>query len=109
MIELQSTNDGIILHVHAQPGARKNGVTGIHAGRLKVAVTQAPDKGKANQALVKLLAELLDIKRSQIALVAGETSHHKKFLITGVPRTTLEKQLAATLSPPSQGGAGGVG
>src|SRR5262249_6432744 len=85
-----------------------NGITGVHAGRLKVAVTQAPEKGKANQALVKLLAELLDIKRSQIALVAGETSHHKKFLITGIDRATLEQRLAI-FSPPSQGGAGGVG
>jgi uncharacterized protein (TIGR00251 family) len=99
MIELQSITNGIILPVHAQPGARKNAVTGVHAGRLKIAVTQAPEKGKANQALVKLLAELLGIKRSQIALVAGETSHHKKFLITGVDRAALEGRLS-TLSPP---------
>jgi uncharacterized protein len=108
MLELQQTSDGIILPVHAQPGARKNGITGIHAGRLKVAVTQAPEKGKANQALVKLLAELLGIKRSQIALVAGETSSHKKFLITGVDLAILQQRLLS-ISPPSQGGAGGVG
>ncbi|MGE5194343.1 MAG: DUF167 domain-containing protein [Deltaproteobacteria bacterium] len=100
MIELQATSEGIILPVHAQPGARKNGITGVHAGRLKVAVTQAPEKGKANQALLRLLAELLEIKRSQIALVAGETSSHKKFLITGVDRATLERKLC-NLSPPS--------
>ncbi len=100
MIELQSTTEGIILPVHAQPGARKNGITGVHAGRLKVAVTQAPEKGKANQAFVKLLAELLGIKRSQIALVAGETSSQKKFLITGIDRVTLERKLC-NLSPPS--------
>ena len=109
MFELQSTIDGIILPIHAQPGARKNGITGVHAGRLKVAVTQAPEKGKANQALLKLLGELLDIKRSQIALVAGETSHHKKFLITGIGRTTLEQRLAALLFPLRKGGAGGWG
>jgi len=103
MLELQSTSAGIILPVHAQPRARKNGVTGVHAGRLKVAVTQAPEKGKANLALVKLLAELLDIKRSQIALVAGETSQHKKLLITGINRAPLEQRLAALISPPSQG------
>src|SRR5262245_33171875 len=106
MIELQTTTGGSILPVHAQPGARKNGITGVHAGRLKVAVAQAPEKGKANQALVKLLAELLDIKRSQIALVAGETSHHKKLLIAGIDQATLEQRLAALLSSPSQGGAG---
>src|SRR5262245_62359061 len=101
MFKLQSTSAGVILPVHAQPGARKDGITGVHAGRLKVAVTQAPEKGKANQALVKLLAELLELKRAQIALIAGETSHHKKFLITGIDRATLEQRLGALLSAPS--------
>ena len=109
MLELQSTSDGVILPVHAQPGARKNGITGVHDGRLKVAVTQAAEKGKANQALIKLLTELLGVKRAQISLVAGEMSHHKKFLITGIDRATLEQRLAALLSSPSQGRAGGAG
>jgi uncharacterized protein (TIGR00251 family) len=100
MFELQSTSNGIILPVHAQPGARKSGITGVHAGRLKIAVTQAPEKGKANQALIKLLAEVVEIKRSQIVLIAGETSHHKKFLITGIDRATLAQRLTAALAPP---------
>jgi len=97
MIELQSTSSGIILPVHAQPGARKNGVTGVHAGRLKVAVTAAPEKGQANQALVKLLAELLGVKRSQVILQFGETSHHKKFLIAGIDLPTLQERIAKLL------------
>src|SRR5258707_5131367 len=98
MIELQQTSAGVILPIHAQPGARKNGITGVHAGRLKVAVTRAPEKGKANQALVKLLAELLDLKRSQISLVAGQTSNHKKFLISGADLPTLQTRLARFLT-----------
>src|SRR5260221_14793315 len=98
MVELQPTVGGVILPVHAQPGARKNGITGVHAGRLKVAVTRAPEKGKANQALVKLLAELFDLKRSQISLVAGETSNHKKFLISGVDLATLQARLGQFLA-----------
>ncbi|HEY2250199.1 MAG TPA: DUF167 domain-containing protein [Planctomycetaceae bacterium] len=97
MVELQSSADGIILPVHAQPGARKDAVTGVHAGRLKVAVTQAPEKGKANQAVVKLLAELLDVQRSQVTLLSGETSHHKKFLITGIDLAALQERLGTLL------------
>src|SRR5690348_2423084 len=97
MVEFLPTAGGVIIPVHAQPGARKNGITGIHAGRLKVAVTQAPEKGRANQALIKLLAELLDLKRSQISLVAGATSNHKKFLISGVDMATLQARLLALL------------
>jgi uncharacterized protein (TIGR00251 family) len=95
MIELETTSEGVILPVRAQPGARKNSITGVHAGRLKVAVTQAPEKGKANQALLQLLAELLEIKRSQITLISGESSRHKRFLITGVDPSTLERRLSA--------------
>jgi uncharacterized protein (TIGR00251 family) len=94
MVELQSTAGGIVLPVHAQPGARKNAVTGVHAGRLKVSVTQAPEKGKANQALVKLLAELLGVKRSQVVICAGEMSQHKKFLIAGSDLISLQQKLA---------------
>lgn len=95
MIDLTETSDGVILPVQAQPGARKNGVTGIHAGRLKVAVTQAPEKGKANQALIKLLAELLGVKRNQITLLGGETSSQKKFCISGIDLPQLQERIAA--------------
>jgi uncharacterized protein len=97
MIDLESRADCVIVPVHAQPGAKKNGITGVHAGRLKIAVTQAPDKGKANQALVQVLAELLDLKRSQISLLTGETSHHKRFLIAGVDADSLRTKLTGLL------------
>lgn len=97
MIDLQTTADGVVLPVHAQPGARKNGITGIHAGRLKVAVTQAPEKGKANQALIKLLSELLDVKKQQVSLLSGETAQHKRFLIAGVDVATVQIRLSELL------------
>jgi uncharacterized protein (TIGR00251 family) len=100
MIDLQSTAGGVILSVHAQPGARKNGIIGIHSGRLKIAVTEAPEKGKANKALVKLLADLLDLKRSQITLMSGETAQHKRFLFAGVDHATLAAKLAEYLPAP---------
>ncbi|MBI3865259.1 MAG: DUF167 domain-containing protein [Planctomycetia bacterium] len=99
MIDLQPGKGGTILPVHAQPGARRNGITGIHAGRLKVAVTQAPEKGKANQALVRLLAELLDLKPSQFTLLSGETAQHKRFLVAGIEPAELRAKVAKHLRP----------
>jgi uncharacterized protein (TIGR00251 family) len=95
IVELQPTVGGIILPVQAQPGARKNGVTGVHAGRLKVAVTQAPEKGKANKALIDVLAEALGVKRKAIRLLSGETSSHKKFLVAGVDLPALQRRITA--------------
>ncbi|HBH53122.1 MAG TPA: YggU family protein [Planctomycetaceae bacterium] len=97
-MELLETGEGVILPVQAQPGARQNGVTGAHDGRLKVSVTQAPEKGKANKALVEVLAKSLGLKKSQVVLLSGETSSQKKFLIQGLARDELAGRIARLLN-----------
>lgn len=81
MIALTSHASGTILAVHAQPSAKRDAVLGERAGALRLAVSAAPEKGKANAAIQKLLAEALGCKASMIELIAGETSRDKKFLI----------------------------
>ena len=61
-IAIVAHEDGSILPVVAQPGARRNAVLGERAGALRVAVTAPPDKGKANAAILALLAEVLGCK-----------------------------------------------
>ena len=46
--------DGCMLTVRAHPGARKNGVTGVHADAVKIALTAPPVDGKANEALIRI-------------------------------------------------------
>ena len=84
MLTLESHPEGTILPVRAQPGARRNEIRGVQDGMLKVCVTQSPEKGKANRAIVELLSKRLSLKKSQIELVAGETSHQKRFLVRGI-------------------------
>lgn len=67
-----------MLSVRAQPGAKRAGVVGVWNGHLKVAVTAPPDRGRANAALIEVLAELLDLPRSRIALVGGERGRLKR-------------------------------
>ncbi|MBR5709121.1 MAG: DUF167 domain-containing protein [Thermoguttaceae bacterium] len=81
MLELTQTPQGVILLVKAQPGARKNEVAGERNGRLLVKCTQAPEKGKANDAIVEILAKALDVRKSSISLISGQTNSEKKFLI----------------------------
>jgi len=95
VIELTDHAEGLILPVRAQPGARKAGVQGEQAGALKVAVTAPPEDGRANKALLEVLRAALGVKRSQLALVSGETSREKKFLVRGVTREALAERLAA--------------
>ncbi len=92
-VDLQSTPDGVILPVKAQPGAKKNDVAGIRNGRLLVKCTQAPEKGKANDAIVEIIARYLKIKKSQISLISGSTNSEKKFLLSGVQAADLKIDL----------------
>ncbi len=89
MIEIQLTAAGVVLPVKAQPGAKKNAITGEHAGMLKVAVTAPPEDGKANAAIIELLAGELGISKSNIELISGATHRHKRFLIVNVEREQL--------------------
>jgi uncharacterized protein (TIGR00251 family) len=94
VIDLQDHPEGVLLPVRAQPGARKSAVIGAHGGALKVAVTAPAQDGRANDALVDLLREALGLKRAQVALLFGQTSRDKKFLIRGLSREELAARLA---------------
>jgi uncharacterized protein (TIGR00251 family) len=83
MIELRPHERGVLLPVQAHAGARRNGVLGVRNGMLRVAVTAAPEKGKANQAIVAVLSEALGVAKSSIELVSGATSAKKQFLLVG--------------------------
>ena len=95
--ELSEHPDGFVLPVKASPGARRNGLAGVHGGMLRVQVTQAPEKGKANDAVLDVVAEMLQLKRSQITLLSGATSPQKRFLVTGLSRTELAARLAMAI------------
>lgn len=98
MIEIASREDGCLLPVRAQPGARKNAILGEHGGMLKVAVTAPPEDGRANEAITSLLREWLGLKRSQVELVSGPTNRNKSFLIRGLHATRLSELIATKLA-----------
>lgn len=97
MISLESHPEGTILPVRAHPGARRNEIRGEQGGTLKVSVTQAPEKGKANKAIVALLAKGLSLRKSQIELIAGETSSKKRFLVREVASEVLAERIGPYL------------
>lgn len=98
MIALEPHAEGTILPVRAHAGARRNEVRGEQDGMLKVSVTQAPEKGKANKAIIALLADELSLRKSQIELLSGETSSHKRFLIREIKPEELAQRIGPYLS-----------
>jgi uncharacterized protein (TIGR00251 family) len=95
VIQITAHAEGAVLLVRAQPGARKTGILGEQAGALKVAVTAPPEDGRANKALVEALRQALDLKRSQVELLSGQTSRDKRFLIRGCTPTQLQARVSA--------------
>jgi uncharacterized protein (TIGR00251 family) len=73
-----------MLLIHAQPGAKKSELAGVHGDRLKVRVAAPPVDGKANAALMAFLGKLFHVPKSQIELVAGESNRQKSVLLLGI-------------------------
>ena len=90
--------EGTILPVRAHPGARRNEIRGEQDGMLKVSVTQSPEKGKANKALIALLSKELSLRKSQLELIAGQTTPQKQFLVRDVTPEELGKLIEQVLS-----------
>ena len=84
-----SSNDGgINLFIRVTPSAKQNGIPGLWRGadgevRLAVKVTAPPDKGKANVAVIKLLANAIGLPKSALLIAAGDTSRLKTVTIKG--------------------------
>jgi uncharacterized protein (TIGR00251 family) len=97
VIRLELTAAGIILPVKAKAGARTNDLQGVHDGALKVAVTQAPERGKANRSIIDLLGDKLGLRKSQVTLLTGETSPQKRFLIQEISLEDLQQRIDAAL------------
>jgi hypothetical protein len=79
----KQAGDTITLTLHAQPGARKSAVAGLHGDALKVRIAAPPVDGKANEALIAFVAKLFDVPRKQVRLLTGDTSRHKRLEVTG--------------------------
>jgi uncharacterized protein (TIGR00251 family) len=76
-LELKAVAGGTRMRLRVKPGARRDAIVGVHGGALKVAVSAAPEHGKANDAVVALLAAWLDVPRSSVVIVAGASSQDK--------------------------------
>lgn len=71
------------IKVHIQPGAKKDEIVGQYGDAIKIKLKAPPMQGKANEALIDLLAEKYGVKRSEIKIIHGLTSRDKIVSIGG--------------------------
>src|SRR3989339_809564 len=77
--------DVITLALHLQPGAKRSGISGLHGNALKIRLAAAPIEGRANEALLKFIAELFGVPLRQVELKQGGQSGHRGGAITASP------------------------
>lgn len=92
-----TVQSSMLLSIKTAPNARRNAITGFLGEALKVSVTAAPERGKANAAVEALLAECLGLPRTAVRVVAGETSRTKKVEIAGFEPEALRQRLCTIL------------
>ena len=89
---LRVAADGrITLTLHIQPGAKKTEVAGLHGEALKIRLAAPPVDGKANEALLRFVAETLGLPKSAVSLKSGQTSRRKVLEISGTTNEAVAR------------------
>jgi uncharacterized protein (TIGR00251 family) len=104
MIPIQHQDDGFTLPVRATPRAGRTGVDPFQSGdeAVRIKITEAPEDGKANQAIIVLLSKALSVRKKQIILLQGTTNRNKLFkIVTDTPEPILEKLAQALGNVPT--------
>ena len=76
-----------------QPRARRDAITGEVGEALKLALTAPPVEGRANEACVEFLAELLGVSRSSVTIAAGHSSRNKLIRVAGLSAAEVRRRL----------------
>ena len=98
MIPIRDTSQGVSFAVKVHPRAKKNAITGEVGGAIKLALTAPPIEGKANQACIEFLANLLKVPRSSVTIASGQTSRNKVVRIAGLTAKEVEQRLKIGLA-----------
>jgi len=79
----RSSGDCITLTLHVQPGAKQTTVAGLHGAALKIRLSAPPIEGRANEALLRFIADFFKVPLRNVELKQGEQSRHKRVEIRG--------------------------
>ena len=94
---LARETDGAILRVRVIPRAGRSEIAGVRAGALLVRLAAAPVDGAANDALLILLADAIQLPRRALSVATGERSRDKRVRIAGISAAVLAERLATLL------------
>jgi len=91
------------LRLRVSPGAARAGVVGRHGEGWKVRVAAPPEGGRANEAVVRLLAETLSLPREAVTLVSGHGARDKVVELSGLGPSQIERRLSSAAGKERRG------
>lgn len=91
---IEAVANGVVLRVHAQPGAARSRVAGTHGDAIKVQIRARPVDGAANRELIAILADALAMRRAAVSLVAGVQGREKRVSVVGLDAAAAWARLA---------------
>jgi uncharacterized protein (TIGR00251 family) len=103
------SGDDVMVRLHVQPGAGRTAVAGRHGDALKVRVGAPPQGGRANDAVVALLSEVLGVAPASVTIVSGASSRSKRIRVTGLAPADVERRLELALTGNAGSGRGVTG
>ncbi len=83
------------MRLRVGPRAARAGIVGRYADGWKVRVTAPPERGRANDAVLSLVADALDVPATELELVSGHSSRDKVVAVSGLPHDVVEQRLTA--------------
>lgn len=89
----REANGAVIFPVRVVPRSSRNQIVRVEGDALKIRLTAPPVEGKANEALVKFLAEFLNVSRSQIQIMSGDKSKSKMVRVRGVTKAQIKDKI----------------
>jgi len=90
--------EGVVIHVHAQPGAKRTEIAGLHGDCVKVRLASPPVDGKANACLIEFFSRELGVKKSQVSITSGVSARRKTVFVAaaGLQPAMLLEQAGAS-------------
>lgn len=85
------------LRLVVQPRAKRTRIVGLHDGMVKLAVASPPVDGKANREVISFLCGFFDLKKQEVAIVAGEKSRKKLCLLGDLDEVAIRSRLASVI------------
>ncbi len=89
----QDSRGGTLLAVHAVPRSSRDAVQGLHGQAVKIRLRAPPVEGRANAALVRFLAEALNVPKGRVVLLAGAAGREKRVHIAGLEPAAVRARL----------------